>query len=322
MPSKTHPAPDPFLGPDGASRPHPDRAVPHTSRGLERTRRASRWRAAAWALGLSLAGCSEAGPAAQEAPSRGSRSHEGAIAELVVAFTPLDPTSTSDRLDAWYREQRALLERLSSSEESLGLEALEAYHRSPDEPEAVRAALLQVAALTAPQATAPLLERLILEYDPQVGLGLRTEAVRLLAQGAPERAVELLEPLVRTSAHKRTLPAQEALVRGYAEAARKVGRDPAPALADVAIDLAQPPDARYVAIEELGRCGNLTARKALEVVLVESSADGYVRRKAAQALQGSLPKGELCTILLRVADRETDPIFLVFLADMLEKNGC
>jgi hypothetical protein len=323
MPFEMHPVPAPFPRPDRASRPHPGRAIPHTPGVATRARRSGF--AAALALALSAWACSERGPAAQEAPeAQGtvSASNGQAIAELVAAFTPPDPASTSDRLDAWYRDQRAVLERLSSGEESLGLEALETYRRSSAEPESVRAALLQVAARTAPETAAPLLEQLILEYDPAVGLGLRTEAVRLLAESAPERAVGLLEPLVRTTAHKRTLPPQEALVRGYAEAARRLSRDPAPALADVAIDLAQPPDARYVAIEELGRSGSLAARKALEVVLVESSADGYVRRKAAQALQGSLPKEELCPILLRVADRETDPIFLVFLADMIEKNGC
>ncbi|HVS11993.1 MAG TPA: HEAT repeat domain-containing protein [Planctomycetota bacterium] len=323
MPLKLNPDLASFPGPRRSSRAHPERAFPHIPRVAHRARKGGF--AAALALALGAWACSEGGPAAQgppQAQGTASASRGPAIAELVAAFTPPDPTSTSDRMDAWYRDQRAVLERLSSGEESLGLEALEAFRRSSAEPEPVRAALLQLAARTAPQTAAPLLEQLVLEYDPAVGLGLRTEAVRLLAESAPERAVGLLEPLVRTSSHKRTLPPQEALVRSYAEAARRLSRDPSPALADVAIDLAQPPDARYVAIEELGRSGGLAARKALEVVLVESSADGYVRRKAAQALQGSLPKEELCPILLRVADRETDPIFLVFLADMIEKNGC
>jgi len=61
-------------------------------------------------------------------------------------------------------------------------------------------------------------------------------------------------------------------------------------------------------------------RKALETVLVETSSDGLLRRKAAQAVYGSLPRADACTILTGVLERESDPSFLYFLDDLVRKT--
>ena len=58
----------------------------------------------------------------------------------------------------------------------------------------------------------------------------------------------------------------------------------------------------------------------METVLVESGSDGMLRRKAAQAMRTALPRAEMCAILLRVAQLESDPAFIDFLSDMLNKN--
>ena len=111
------------------------------------------------------------------------------------------------------------------------------------------------------------------------------------------------------------------MLRHWVSAARAVRQPVDTTLATIATELEQPADARYVAVDELAQeSQSLVGRKALEVVLVESGSDGMLRRKAAQAMRTALPRAEMCAILTRVSEHESDPSFIYFLADLLEKN--
>ena len=246
------------------------------------------------------------------------------LALLIEAFTPLDAAATSDRHDAWLATQRAVLERLCRAGPGVAVLALEAFdaktEAGPAHPERVRAALLEVAAHIQGDELAPRLEALILTYDGELGLFVRTDAVRILAETAPARAVEFLAPLAREDRPSSTRPPQGALIEGWVRAARALGDADTGVLADVATNIFQAPEARYAAIDGLGELGGARAGAALEEILSESSSDGYVRRKAAQALVRCASAAELCRVLDTLAAHESDPAFLDFLADMIDRH--
>lgn len=239
---------------------------------------------------------------------------------LVAAFRPVDPTQTSDVQDRAYRERNALLEKLRAAPPEVGRAALDTLSRSREEALDVQWALLEVAAYAAPAETAPRLESLIVTYDGEKGTGLRTQAVRILAETQPERAVVLLEPLIRDPRPQQTLPPQEELIRGFATAMKKLGTGQARVLCDVVVDLRQPPDARYAAVNALADIGGERAIRALREVLIEGASDGNLRRKAAQALLQIMPRPEFCALIEEAAAHSSDEVFLRFLSDMLDKN--
>jgi hypothetical protein len=55
-------------------------------------------------------------------------------------------------------------------------------------------------------------------------------------------------------------------------------------------------------------------------VLVESLGNNLARRYAAQSLEATLPREELCPVLRRVFENEADQGFQEFLASMLEED--
>jgi HEAT repeat protein len=198
--------------------------------------------------------------------------------------------------------------------------ALEAWREEgPERPALLRYALLEVAAYGAPDDLAPVLEDLVVRYGSS-DLGTRTEAVRLLAETSPERALELLEPLVLEERPSATRPDQATMLRGWLAASERMNVSRPRVAATVATSLFQPPEARYEAIDALGDMGGPIATAALEEVLVEASSDGFVRRKAAQSLARYLPEEELCGVLERVASHESDPYFINFLADLIDEH--
>ena len=259
------------------------------------------------------------GAHAAEAPPTGTE--EADLAELRTAFEPVDPTATSDIKDAHLHRRRELMERLrAEAGPHLGRMALEAWRKEgPERPALLRYALLELAASAAPADTRPVLEDLVLRYG-SADLGTRTEAVRLLAEISPERALEVLEPLLLEERPSSTRPDQASLLRGWLAAAESLDVSNPRVPATVATSLFQPPEARYVAIGALGGMGGPIATAALEEILVEASSDGFVRRKAAQALARYLPEDELCDVLERVSGHESDPYFLDFLGDMIDEH--
>jgi len=107
---------------------------------------------------------------------------------------------------------------------------------------------------------------------------------------------------------------------GWARAARTLEVDSARVPAEVATNLFQPPEARYVAIRYLGRSGTPLAQSALRELFVEATSDGLIRRKAAQAMLECMEPAELCALLEQVSRHESDEHFLNFLGDMIERN--
>ncbi|MCC6406515.1 MAG: hypothetical protein IT453_05080 [Planctomycetes bacterium] len=279
-----------------SSFPHARRALAHTSL-------------------LLFAACggtaSEAPPAPDAAPL---------VREIEEAFAPVSDSTTSDVKDRALALRRATLERLRGGSPELGRAAWKRFQEVEKTNEELRIALLDVASHTAPDDVKRELARMVSTYGPEFTLRIRTHAVRFLAETAPKEAVELLTPLVREPQRATTYPPQETLLDCWIVASRKLGNLDERLLADVAIGIQQPADARYRAIEELGRVASPVTRDALELVLTESGSDGYLRRKAAQAVIDGLPRADACALLERIADREVDQVFLVFLADMLQKN--
>lgn len=265
---------------------------------------------------LAGAGCS-GGSDAAEAPSAGSAARvAGEIDGLIAAFQPVDPVATSDVQDRALERRRETLARLRKRDRALGKAALAAFRTHAKSPDPLRAALLEVAAVCDPEGMAPVLEPMVVTYDPALGLGLRTRAVELLAESSPERAMALIEPLLADERIVATLPPRETFVRCWAAAARATGRTDLRVLCDVAVDIAQPPDARVAAVAELGAFGGRPAALALEAVLLEATSDAYLRRKAAQALVLVLPPGELCPLLERAVADDQDLAFVRFVGDL------
>jgi hypothetical protein len=149
----------------------------------------------------------------------------------------------------------------------------------------------------------------------------RTYATGFLAATSPEVYLEVAQPYVtRRGRATKTMPNDEFLVHGWITACAKVGRSPVPELADVATNLSMEDAARHVATEELGRHPDPRGRKALETLLVESTGNGYIRRKAAQALRDSVPNETVCALFRYVLSNEADMNFRVFLEDMISRN--
>lgn len=296
----------------GRSRPLAHRALPHTGR--------SQLLAAVLCLlggSTLLAGC--AGEAAGKAPLDPAQIAQR-IERLIELCTPLDPTLTSDHHDRQLHAQRALVEELSRAGPELGRAALEAYERNstPDTPDLLRVRLLEVASHAAPEHTRPKLVALLTQYGyPMLD---RTESARLLAETSPTTALELLEPMVSETRRSSTMPDDEFLVRAYVTACRGAQVSPVPVLARFVTNIYKQEAARHYAAQALGEHPEPLGIKALEAVLIESTGNGYLRRKAAQALRVALPAESACTVFRAVADREADMGFLEFLISMIEAN--
>ncbi len=302
MPART--APTPALRPAPSSPSGVRRATAHGLRSL------------ALALGfaaLSACGDSRASAGLSEVEAR------TAVDRLVVLFRPVDPVATSDVHDRNFRERTAALESLRTGGTAAGREALARFERAQGEPFDVRWALLETAAYNAPELAQPTLERLIQVYEGK-GEEMRTQAVRIAAETIPQRAIELFEPMLREPLARQTRPPQEELVRGWQTAAKKLGLKEARVLCDLVVDLRQPPDARYAAVNALAEIGGERAIRALREVLVESASDGNIRRKSAQALLRIMPRDAFCALIREASEHEADEMFLFFLADMLDKN--
>lgn len=273
----------------------------------------------ALAAGAISSACSEEQKlAAPEGAAAISAADQALLAELVEVSTPLQKTVTSDVTDKRFVRRLELLAELSSRPPAVGQAALVELQRRTEPVQDVEQALLRVAAKCDPDGTADLLANLATEYGPS--LFLRTEALLLLGETSPKRALEVLQPWIGNARPGRTLPPQEFIVKAWIDACDGVGRSPVPQLCDVATNLLLDGASRVRAVKELGRRPDPAGEKALRSILVESTGDGYLRRKAAQALRDSLPEEAACEVFRQVADREADPNMLRFLVDMLEEH--
>lgn len=262
------------------------------------------------------------GPAGEQAALAEGPDTGPILERLVELSTDLDPTLTSDHHDRHLHARRAYVDELRRAPRSVGLAALEAFReveaRAEPAPILVRINLLDVAAHSATAETVPLLETLLLEYGHRIDI--RTEATLLLGQVAPERAVELITPLLERTKATSTMPADEFLLKAYLQGCEGTGTDPVPVLADVATNIYKQEAARHRAVQALGEHPTLLSRQALRSLLVESTGNDYLRIKAAQAIRKAYSREEACAIFEEIASREASNNFLAFLSDMMQEH--
>lgn len=256
-------------------------------------------------------------PPADVAPLPRDVDAEKAVRDLITAVTPLAPDATAGSRNDWFANRKRTLERLRAAGEGVGRAALAAYHEREDGLTEVRVGLLDVAAHGVPAETVDLLRELVVEFGDD--LMLRTAACGFLAETSPAVAVDVLEPILLERRHTTTYPPEDQMLAAWLAAKRALGEDPSDVLAAVATNLSEYADARHMAVRELAGTESPRGRRALKQLLVESGANTYVRRLAAQSLQKTLPEEEFCTELEAVAAREANIDFQLFLANMLER---
>lgn len=265
---------------------------------------------------LLLGACGDAADPA--GTSAGGQDSQAAVVEFIRLLTPLDPTLTSDYHDRHLAALRAHQAELEQAGVDIGRAALAAFHTHRDDSAAVKRGLLQVAARSAPADAAPLLEKLVVEYGHP--LEERAEATLLLGVADPERALKVLEPLCRRTKRNETLPDDEFLIRGWVTACEALDISPVPVLVDNATNITKDATSRHFAVKQLGKHVDPLGRQALELVLIESTGNGYIRRMAAQSLRKTLPAEDACALFKIVADRESETNFLVFLLDVIAET--
>ena len=243
---------------------------------------------------------------------------ETEVKELIRLLTPLDPTLTSDHHDRHLKARRAQQAKLEGEGVEVGRAALAAFRANRDGTATVRRGLLQVAARSAPEDAAPLLEKLVVEYGHP--LDERAEAALLFGEADPARALEVLEPMCRRTKRNETLPHDEFLIRGWVKACEHLKISPVPVLVDNATNITKDSTSRHYAVKQLGEHVDPLGKQALEIVLIESTGNGYIRRMAAQSLRKTIPAEEACNLFKEVADRESENNFLRFLLDIIAET--
>jgi hypothetical protein len=262
-------------------------------------------------LGLGAASCGNSSAASEEEALAD-------LQELVDALTPPPVDATSDVKDAHLARQRRVMEEMRGAGRTLGSMALQLVQERPEAPPNVRSGLLEVGALNVGAESAPILLEIFRRYEEPIDL--RSRACELLPEVDPEAAVSELEPLVVQVRLTRTYPSRETMLACWSRACEALGRPRSEVLMRVATDIYQEDRARLIAIELLGKIPGNLERQTLEVVLVESTGNGLLRRRAAQALREQLPRDEACAIFERVIDLEADMHFQTFLASMITDN--
>lgn len=260
---------------------------------------------------LALAGCG-----AGQANAGAVAARE--IRDLITALTPPSPTSVPVEKSEHFAIRKRTLEHLRAASQAHGIEALRVYREeAPALPE-VRAGLLDIAAHTAPAASEALLVDLVTTFGED--MLVRREATELLGECLPERANQVLEPILRERYDGRTYPPEDRMLDAWIRAKEKLGEDPVPVVALVATDLQRAQDVRHLATRALGRHDSPLSRQALETLLVESSGNGYIRRLALQSLLAILPREKFCELARRVQSLEADTEFIVVIQSSLDAN--
>ena len=265
-------------------------------------------------LALASAGCSQEAAADGPAPDQVARE----IRTLVTALTPESSAALPVEKSDWFARRKQTLDRMRSAGRDHGLEALRLYQEGEIELPEVRSGLLDVAAHGAPRETEPVLVNLVTEFGDD--LGLRTKAAQFLGETSPEKAIEVMHPILDGRYDGRTYPPEERLLDAWLTASKKLGRDPVPLLASIATDIQRTQDVRHLATRALGDFDTPQSRQALRTLIVESSGNGYIRVLATQSLQRIMPEPEFCEMVEAILDREADQNFQIFLDNVLQET--
>ncbi|QDV08354.1 hypothetical protein Poly30_38920 [Planctomycetes bacterium Poly30] len=247
--------------------------------------------------------------------------HRAEIYELLGELQPLREDLTSDHHDRQFILNKRRIEALEKDDRpEVGWAALHAFTRFQGDDFHPRRTLLRIGARVSPKEATGLLKSLSFTYGYR--LGDRAEAVLLLAETDPAALMEGARPyLERKGRPFQTAPSDEFYARAWITACERTGESPVPMMSEVAMNIALEPIARYVALEELGDHGDdPLARAALQEALVESTGDGYLRRKAAQGIIKGFPSEDACALLQEVLRNESDQNMARFLDDMVQTN--
>ena len=273
----------------------------------------------------SLVLCAACAPAGSDAEARAGGEEVVASDEVLddlrnleTAVTPLPATTPAGEQGAWFSRRRDTLERLAHATRAHGIEALRRFRERPDALPQVRSALLHVAAHNSPDEARAILEGLLLTFGDD--MVVRTQAATLLPVASPQRAIELLEPILLGQRRGTTYPAEDMLLGAWNTAALALERDRVPVLCAVATDLPRDMATRHQATKLLGEIESEQGRQALEQLLVESSGNHMLRRYAAQSLSRSVDAARICPVLVRTRDNESDVNFQLFLDDLIQKT--
>ena len=247
--------------------------------------------------------------------------HRAEIYELLVEIQPLRLDLTSDHHDRHYILNKRRIEALELDDRpEVGWAALHAFTNYKGEDFQSRRTLLRIGARVSPDAATPILKELSFTYGHR--MGDRAESLLLLAETDPEALMEGARAyLERKGRRFQTAPSDEFFARAWVTACEKSGKSPVPMMADVAMNIALEPIARYVALDALAeQRGDPLAQATLQEAIVESTGDGYFRRKAAQGIMASFPGERACVLLAEVLRNESDVNMARFLDDMIQTN--
>ncbi len=312
---------------------------PSPPHGAGRRRAIPRVWAGCLLLSLVAAGCDEPGNAASGGPSSPLIGPGGAeldpethipldqpipqearrrIAEFLKAMVPPRLDATSDIHDEWFHRTKRMREELEAADESVGNAALHAFCGGASDYTITRRALLMIGAHAAPRSAAGLLAELTFNYGYR--MDDRAEACLLLADADPEIFLaEAVPYLTRRGRPTKTMPPDEFLMSAWIRSCRNTERSPVEMCVDVATNLAMEPRARYLAVETLAaHADDPLAREALRTCLIESTGDGYLRRKAGQAIGEGFPREDACTLFAEVLAREVDLNMRKVLENLIE----
>jgi len=240
------------------------------------------------------------------------------IGDLIIALTPPPATAIPVVKSEYFATRKRTLERMRAAGPSHGIAALRVYREEPPALPEVRAGLLDVAAHAAPEASEELLVQLTTTFGED--MLVRRAATELLGECRPQRAIGVLEPILRERYDGRTYPPEERMLEAWIRAKEVRGEDPSPLVALIATDLQRAQDVRHLATRALGQHDSPLSRQALETLLVESSGNGYIRRLALQSLLAVLPREEFCQHVKTVQSREADTDFILVLQSALDAN--
>lgn len=277
---------------------------------------------------FSLVGCGDTDATstetqgAESTPELSDEVVRGYVRDLVTAVTPLPSSATKTAQSEWFPKRRDMLRRMRATGPELGRAAFLEYQQRVADGDLleIQEGLLDVAAHADPEGTVDHLVELIVTYGP--ALGLRRTATKLLPKIDARRADEVLRPIVSKASRGRTYPPDDVMLAAWVEAMHELKEDSVPVLADIALEYKQSQEARHQATVALGQLGPADdaaqAKNALKTLLIESSGNNYLRRKAAQSMRAIMEVPEFCSVLQSAFENEADPNFGVFLDDMIE----
>ncbi len=244
-----------------------------------------------------------------------------AVADVLRALTPPSETATSDIEYAQRDRARATLKSMHGADPALGRALLQHLKENPGLDNRVRDGLLAAGTYADPDHAGPLLEAAVGDFAGgplELDLRQRGIAAALLAEVRPQLAVDLLEPLLTGGLRSQTLPKREMVLTAWLAAAKAIDHPREETLILVATDIRLDSPTRHLAVRELGQLSSPRVSQALMAILTESTGNGILRRKAAQAIMDSEDNESAIASITSVLQLEADSNMQIFLSRALD----